>query len=239
MQAINNSNDLNIIIEEFKAFMGIKYMPNIDFVYRSVGDLDLNKKINSLAQYEFENKKHIIYLLNDFKSSNFYKSIIFHELTHCLDTYLYQDEFEIGFLKWYKEYHAGQVELLKSLGVKSIQDNVDFEMNTQVDTLLEFKTVRSILQSYLEDLNSIIGELNLNNATEILNMLFIYLGKKSICSMYAADFNENDLDERNLIKSSIGYLFPAINKIFIGFMEPDAIKKSQNLAKLFYAKLIS
>ena len=76
MQAINNSNDLNIIIEEFKAFMGIKYMPNIDFVYRSVGDLDLNKKINSLAQYEFENKKHIIYLLNDFKSANFYKSII-------------------------------------------------------------------------------------------------------------------------------------------------------------------
>ena len=31
--------------------------------------------------------------------------------------------------------------------------------------------------------------------------------------MYAADFNENDLDERNLIKSSIGYLFPAINNV--------------------------
>lgn len=208
---------------KYMKFMILRSFPNYDIIIQDI-TLDANESKQYMkaacAKYDFETQRHSL-LVNPLIDFNEY--IVFHEFTHILDTEQYANNDRIRYvdLSGYTEYHASQIELLNLLGAKKFSKKVRFKMNQIINTLSGNITV----QEYIEDKHNQAIELINNdyfseNSEYMINslgVLFNYWGLRSICEMYAKDYNENKNNDA-FLKRIPPFLYNSLDSLMHGFM---------------------
>ena len=116
--------------EEYKRFMGVEEFPLYETRIQTISIEEMDEKgcdSAAEAKYEVSNNKHTLIinsnLLDDF--------LVFHEFTHILDSHQFVKENKVIYMgiTGFSEYHASQVELVKLLGSKTIDNVPNFSMN--------------------------------------------------------------------------------------------------------------
>ena len=102
--------------KDYKAFMGIDSFPHYTFESKSVSLVKAdNEGFESLAlaKYKAETQEHTLIVADNL---NIEPYILFHEFTHILDAEIYArgDKIKYATSSGFTEYHASQIELLKT-----------------------------------------------------------------------------------------------------------------------------
>ena len=161
--------------KEYKAFMGIKAFPP----YR-VEERDSGVEVG----YDFTTYVHTLGIPSDVDRES-----LFEAFTHILDAEQYgkADEERIKYGKGFIEYHTGQVMLIHKLGTKTINDSLNFSMG---DTIGDLTVKEYVLEKYQKAVDALTSD----RPDEALWALYYFLGVKSICEMYAGDFDRGEYD---------------------------------------------
>lgn len=161
--------------KEYKAFMGIKAFPP----YR-VEETDSGVEVG----YDFTTYVHTLGIPSDVDRES-----LFEAFTHILDAEQYgkADEERIKYGKGFIEYHTGQVMLIHKLGTKTINDSLNFSMG---DTIGDLTVKEYVLEKYQKAVDALTSD----RPDEALWALYYFLGVKSICEMYAGDFDRGEYD---------------------------------------------
>lgn len=135
-------------VDEYKKFMGIDTFP--DYVLET-RELTLDKSIKTgfdslaTARYDFNMRKNILTVASQVVTLKA-DYVIFHELTHILDeeTHCKGDKIKHMANAGFTEYHASQVEMMKLIGVASIDAPCRFS-DSQCWIASKHLVVRSLL----------------------------------------------------------------------------------------------
>lgn len=126
--------------------------------------------------------------------------VIFHELTHLLDTenLVNGDKKKNAMMRGFLEYHASQIESIKILGYESLGENISFSMKQQVETVASTKSMQNFVDEPANTAKSLLKRNDFPKDLETLvttaALIFNYYGRRSICLMYAQDYQE-DVDK--------------------------------------------
>ena len=216
------------IEKEYKAFMEIDSFPHYSFELKSVSleraDIE---GFDSVAQskYKPETQEHTLIVADNLIIEPY---ILFHEFTHILDaeTYACGDKVKYVSSSGFTEYHASQIELLKMLGAKSVNEHLTFSTNKMVMTIAENKTV----QQYIDMKRNHAIELfsrkdfpkDIEQLKTAMGVLFNYWGLRSICYMYCTDYRE-ETDNRAFLRYISSDVFQAMNKLMVGWLSDGII----------------
>ena len=161
--------------KDYKAFMGIKAFPP----YR-VEETDSGVEVG----YDFTTYVHTLGIPSDVDRES-----LFEAFTHILDAEQYgkADEERIKYGKGFIEYHTGQVMLIHKLGTETINDSLNFSMGDIIGDL-------TVKEYVLEKYQKAVDALTSDRPDEALWALYYFLGVKSICEMYAGDFDRGEYD---------------------------------------------
>ena len=161
--------------KEYKAFMGIKAFPPYRIEERDSG---------AEVGYDFTTYVHTLGIPSDVD-----KETVFEAFTHILDTEQYgkADQERIKYSKSFIEYHTGQVMLIHKLGTKTVNDSLSFSMGDTIGDLTVKEYVQEKYQKVVEAFSS-------DKPEEALSAIYYFLGVKSICEMYAVDFDRNEYE---------------------------------------------
>ena len=201
------------IIEDYKCFMGLDEFPEFECDYYLLDD-STGFIYGARAEYDPISRKHKLLLPANMKLPRF---LLFHELTHIYD----MDRFSKGDVNYdfcltgYMEYHASQIELIAMMGTAKIENAFSFSMKNSVNN--SEWSVQHYIDNKLETAKSLVKKTEKQKRLDGLDVFFNYLGLKSICSMFATDFkDENSYREFAERMSSI--LFMEIRKEFCGWI---------------------
>lgn len=218
-------------ILEYSNFMGIDYSPNYELCLKEVSqeraDID---GIESPANTRFliDLQKHILCVASNLSTERY---IVFHELTHMLDSELYVKGSKVRKMGlWcYTEYHASQIGFAELLGASAVKNIKPFSMNDMCKTIsgnisiLEY--VREKQQTAISLFSRKDFPANFKKLADSLGVLFNYWGLRSICEMYATDFVE--IVDNNVFMEFIpSNHFCAINRLMHGWMNEEQIEQS-------------
>lgn len=229
--------------EEYKELLGVEHFPKYEITYKELGIKKAERQgydSFATAYYDIPTGRHILEIwsnLYTLKTAG--KAVVFHELTH-----IYDDDVIVGNDKMrylgnhaYGEYHASQMELMKLLRAKNLNDTITFSMQDKIHTVTGTKSINE----YVGEAHKLAAELisRIDFPTDIdmlkstLGIIFNYYGRRSICKMYANDYL--DSPDNVTIKR---FLTPQMEKLLNSFMEGwfDTVKVEQ-LCK-FYQNLI-
>lgn len=188
-------------IKNYLHFCGISEFPNVKIIPFSI-NLELEKKKNlgyvvlASQHYNCEQKSHTLNVWEKlWISGGNAEHIVFHELTHICDTEKYVKNKETNVaIKGYTEYHASQIEMIRALGWKSINDEVPFSLTKNINlfldncSLYEYVLVPKLTAEKLIARNDF--PKNQETLMTVLALIFNYLGRLSICKMYSTDYEE-------------------------------------------------
>ncbi|WP_334104163.1 hypothetical protein [Muricomes intestini] len=167
--------------------------------------------------------------------------LLFHEFTHILDTdmYVQKDKMKNAMYKGFSEYHAGQIDFLKVLGVKKIDPSISFSMNQIVDTVENTKAAEEYVIKSHDVSTNLINRSDFPADVETLaitvGLIFNYWGRRSICKMYAVDYVESV--DNTAIEKFIGKdLFRALDTFMNGWLEEEQIKI---IADFYFKMMVS
>ena len=228
MTEIQIKNLIKEYEKEYIEFMEIEKLPQykIDFFEINVEESDAAGFASAAqAYYNTKTDEHILRIC---KSSEIPRYIVFHEFTHILDTEMYakQDSWKYMALSGYTEYHAAQVELMIMLGADSIQTQ-DFSFT--VDVEIGNSTVRNYLNSRHQLVVNMMNRTDFPRDIEALKttvgVLYNYFGVRSICKMYAKDYEEC-VDNTAIIKILSLQLFSELNIFMNGQFDEKKIELS-------------
>jgi len=171
---------------DYKKFMGLDSFPDFDVKYFTP-DLAGDYTYGARAEFDMVTKAHMLLLPDKFDVSRF---LLFHELTHILDmeTLATGEKNHDFCLTGYMEYHASQVELMVMMGAESVKDKIAFSMQDYVEQ--SDWTVECYLKNKLDTAQRLIAERNQQTRKDGLDAFFNFLGLKSVCGMFATDFEE-------------------------------------------------
>ena len=218
-------------IDEYSFFMGIEYCPSYELQLKEISharaDID---GIESLANTRFliELKKHILCVATNLPIE---KYILFHELTHMLDSGLYVNGSKIRKmgLGGYTEYHASQIGFAELLGAPELRNIKPFSMSNICKTISGNKSILEYVREKQETAISLFSRKDFPESFEKLSdslgVLFNYWGIRSICEMYATDFVEM-VDNRIFMEYIPTNHFCAINRLMHGWLDKDQIEQS-------------
>lgn len=239
---------LNQKLTSYKKFMGIEKMPNYEI---GINEQKQNGiLVLASHNYNVNTDKHILKVSQDIYKKKNMEYILFHEFTHIYDVISYSARNpELYFAnRGYTEYHASQIELLKLLGVDSINDNLSFSLKKSIETVFGNTTVLEYTINCRNGARQLISEVNfpdsLNSLLSVLGMIFNYLGRVSICRLYASDFElyRDELEDMDFEISYLGNYFQIITSIAKGFLDEMGIVKFGDLfspmAKELYQKFV-
>lgn len=159
--------------------------------------------------------------------------ILFHEYTHAVDIerLAKKDTVRYASIKGYIEYHAAQVELMKQIGAKNIQDNLLFSMNDVVKGVANDKPVVDVLRTGKKAATDLILRpgfpTNIEMLATTMGMVFNHLGRVSICKMFAADYDkyQSELENYDSEEAFFGAdAWKLIKALMQGFMLDDEIE---------------
>lgn len=178
------SDYISQVVEQYKSFMKIDSFPSFTTEYYQLKKDGTYSHI-AKAEYSIRNNTHILLLP---RGINIPRFILFHELTHMLDTERFRNGNYIhdNCLSGYMEYHASQIELMEIVGAESVEASVSFSMKDTVDEMHE--TVQQYVDNKLELAQSLMESNNQKEKQDGIGALFNFFGLKSICDMYATDY---------------------------------------------------
>lgn len=217
--------------EDYKKFMDIEEFPAYKLQTREVS-LSLSDmrgfEVAASTHYLPQEKQHSLLISTNLR---LIKYLMFHEFTHMLDAEMYVrgDKSRYAGLSGYTEYHASQVELVQLLGANSINETEQFSMNTIIRTLAGEKTVHQYVEEKYNHAITLFSRADfpadINTLKSALGVLFNYYGLRSICEMYAVDYEEV-VDNEAFIKFIPTQLFVMMNNLMHGWMDEEKIEKS-------------
>ena len=232
-------SDIDYIVKQYKYFMCIDEFPDFEIIMRdNLTEEEIKKEYYPIAQAEFDSKngKHTL-IVNENICQDY---LLFHEFTHILDSEMYvmgDKKRNLGLLG-YTEYHASQIELLLLLKAKTINSNVSFSMTDIIKTCTGEITVKEYIETKRKCAKELFSQDGFPQNIEILEaslgVLFNYWGLRSICKMYAKDYNEV-IDNGAFLKYISSFYFCKLNNLMNGWMDEEKIEKSiEVFYMLFY-----
>lgn len=216
---------------DYKSFMGIEQFPRYTVQTKEVSLSTAESQgfeAAAAAFYQPETKQHTLLISTNL---SLFKQIVFHEFTHILDSEVYVngDNIRYAGLSGYTEYHASQVELAFLLGANSIDNIPSFSVKRILSTYAGEKSVSQYVsdkQKHAMDLFSRNDfPSNLSTLKSALGVLYNYLGLRSICEMYATDYEEI-IDNGSFLKHLSTLHFYLINNLMHGWLDQTRIDMS-------------
>ena len=183
------------------------------------------------AHYTPKTQKHTLTISSNLK---LHKQLIYHEFTHIFDSemYVYNDPERYAKLSGFTEYHASQVELMKLLGAKTVNEKISFSMSTIIDTIEGNKTVSQYVEEKRLHAVALFSRkdfpADLATLKSAMGVLFNYFGLRSICKMYATDYTEK-IDNVAFLKHISVFQFAPVNRHMYGWLDKEGIETSMNM----------
>lgn len=239
-QQIKNTLDQYII--EYSSFIGMKYSPRFDLKFKEVSQAQADiDGIDSLANTQFiiELQKHILCVSSNAPLKRY---VIFHELTHMLDSELYIKGNKIRKmgLAGYTEYHASQIGFAQLLGADVLKNIKPFSMYDVCETISGKKSVLEYVREKQETARYLFSRkdfpASLKHLSDALGVLFNYWGLRSICEMYATDFAEV-VDNGIFMEFIPSVHFCAINRLMHGWLDEKQIEQSMVLYNTIFCTI--
>ena len=195
------NNFINKCIRQYADFMGIDKMPSFDIAPINLSLDEANKKgYGSFAThyYDINTGAHRLEVWKDlYRPQLNAEYLLYHEFTHIVDTETYsnRDKMKNVAIKGYTEYHAAQIDFLRILGAKSINSFSSFSLNQELETILR----RESALDYVLDAHNTAATLiarpdfpaDIATLATTIGLLFNYLGRLSVCKMYAEDYGSH------------------------------------------------
>lgn len=230
---------INTFVDEYKHFMGIEQFPSyvlqtkeVSYIMAELQGFDFVAQAN----YKVDIHQHTLCISTNLLLS---KDVMFHEFTHMLDSEMYVrgDKVRYAGLSGYTEYHASQVQLAQLLGAKSINDIPSFKMDAIISTFAGEKTVAQyVFEKYQHAVDLFSRSdfpADLNTLKTAFGVLYNYWGYRSICEMYATDYEEN-INNSAFMKFIPTSQFVTINRLMHGWLDDVKI----DLSILLYNAII-
>lgn len=218
-------------VNEYLEFMGLEGFPAYQLEYKEVSLLKSDAKgFDSIAEASYQplTGQHILTVSSNLLLS---KYVIFHELTHILDseTYAKGDKMRYAGLSGYTEYHASQIELVQLLGAKCIDAIPSFSMSTIISTFSGEKSVGKYVQEKYQHAIDLFSRRDfpsdINTLKSAFGVLYNYWGLRSICEMYATDFTES-INNGAFLKFIPTFNFALLNTLMHGWLDKGKIDSS-------------
>ena len=221
-------------LNAYKKFTGITSLPKFEIATFEPSLENFEKQgYCSAATHEYtcSSGKHTISVWSDLHKHPHADHLLFHEFTHMHDiaTHVFRDSMRNIVITGYTEYHAGQIGFLKLLNATSIFEPISFSLDQCIETLFERMTVLAYMKSRHDTVKEIIGKPGFPGSFETLiaalGAAFSYLGKLSICRMYARDYDsyKSLLEDTSMEDTLFGWHFVALKKELTNFLSPSAI----------------
>lgn len=187
---------IKLFESEFKQFVGIKEFPSYQLSTKEVSLAVADSRGFDSAASTFYNPKTNSHTLQISTNLVLSKYLVFHEFTHILDADIYAngDSTKYAGLSGYTEYHASQIELMQLLGAKTANDKISFKMDTIICTFSGEKSVAQYVQEKQHHAIQLFSRedfpADINTLKSAFGVLYNYWGLRSICKMYASDYEE-------------------------------------------------
>ena len=126
------------------------------------------------------------------------KESLFEALNHIYATekFVKADQERLKYSKGFIEYHTGQVMFINRLGAKTVNDSLSFSMGDVIGEMT--------VEEYVQDkYRKAVDAFGTQEPAEALPALYYFLGVKSICEMYAGDFDRSKYD-MNIFSEKLG-----------------------------------
>ena len=233
--------------KEFKELLEIDNFPKYDVQYKEL-TMEKSEKEGfdsfATAYYDIPTGKHILEIW-----SNLYtlgeagKQVVFHELTHMLDDEMYVDRDKIKYLSnhGFTEYHASQIEFLKLLSVSSTSKGTSFSINETIDTVSGKKSIKEFVEAPHAHATELINRAdfpaNIETLKVTLGIIFNYYGRRSICKMYAVDY-EDSADNSTIAKLITTPMVTFLNTYMTGWFDKARIDVLGNIYKTMILSLV-
>lgn len=224
-------------IESFMTFISISSLPEIQMIPMTLSPSDAHAKgFGSLAThyYDVSTGHHTLKIWEDIYKPQLHADyLVFHELTHVVDTekYAQRDKMKNVAIKGYTEYHAAQIDFLKVLGAETASEGRVFSLSQRIVTIIKEQTALSFVLAAHEAVLALLTRSDFPRDLEALvtalGMIFNYIGRKSICKMYASDYCEftcllNDtIIESNFLGQDV---YNALDTMLTGWLSESLIE---------------
>lgn len=220
----------NIYAETEKCFMkleGCDSFPayEIEFKSASLERADcIGFEAAASTKYDCQTGKHTLVISDNLPQ---YRYLLIHEFTHILDDerYVNGDKIKYVGLRGYSEYHASQNELMFLLGLRKNNEN-SFSMYTQIETLGGKMSVAEYVELKRKHAEKLFSSdmflKNIDVLISALGVLFNYWGLRSICKMYATDYEEI-IDNAAFLLHLSSREFAAFNHMMQGWLDENTI----------------
>lgn len=166
--------------------------------------------------------------------------LVFHELTHIWDSELYSQKNNIKHMsnKGYTEYHASQIDFMKALGADNIKDPFSFSMDQQFETIGGIKTARDYADQPRKHAAELIRRkdfpADIATLSTTMGIIFNYYGKRSICKMYAEDYDDN-ADMSAIVKLLGKEMVQLLDVLMLGWFDTEKVSL---IDKIFGKRII-
>lgn len=231
MNRIDYTTKLKEYESNFKKFMGIDTFPQYTLYTKEVSLWVADTQgYDSAASthYDIQSNSHTFTVSTNLILCEY---LMFHEFVHMLDSELYVKNDKIRYLgiSGFTEYHASQIELLAMLGVRSINDEPSFSMDTIIQTFSGDKSVKQYISEKQQHAIELFSRADFPSNIETLKssfgVLHNYWGLRSICEMYATDYTEN-IENQSFLNYIPTNVFVLLNRLMRGWLNDSAIDAS-------------
>lgn len=246
----NMSNEEQLLLKtyidkcakKYTMFIEIDELPPYEIIAQTISLEGASKKGFGAFATHFYNVAADTHHLNVW--SEIYKPqlhaeyLLFHEFTHILDVEMYVQrdrERNVAF-RGFTEYHAAQVEFMRLLKAEKISTQISFTMNQ----IFETAGGRMTANDYVVKAHNLASDLiarddfpaDLETFSATLGLVFNYWGRRSICKMYASDYQEQV--DGSAFEKLLGHdAYKALNVFMNGWQTETQI----NLIGNFYFKM--
>lgn len=235
---------VNQSAQRYIGFMGIEKFPPFRILEKKMSLSNATKKgFDSFAShhYDIPTGIHSLEVWSDIYQPQLHAEyLLFHEFTHILDTemYVHKDKIKNVMYRGFSEYHAGQIDFLKVLGVNKVDADISFSMKQMLETVENPKSAEKFVIAAHDTSTNLISRSDFPADVETLaitfGLIFNYWGRRSICKMYAVDYVEK-VDNEAIEKFVGKEPFKALDVFMNGWLAEEQIK----LIGEFYFKMIA
>lgn len=236
---------VNQSAKRYADFMGIDKVPQFKIIEKKISLSDANRKgFGSFEShhYELTTGIHSLEVWSDIYQPQLHAEyLLFHEFTHILDTerYVRKDKIKNVMYRGFTEYHAGQIDLLKILGGKRVDEHYSFSMEQRLESVGNPKTVEEFVDAAHDTATSLINREDFPADVETLSitigLIFNYWGRRSICRMYAVDYAEK-VDNATIEKLIGSERYKALDELTYGWLDEVQIKR---MAESYFELILS
>ena len=218
--------------EEYMRLLNLISFPEFELRYKEPSSTENANNLfvsNGAAKYDCATGQHYLELDADIHTKgNVAKQTVFHEFTHILDNEKFvRKDYQRYIANFgYSEYHAAQIGFLKALNIVCIDQEKAFSMGDLIDTpsgnisISDYVLEPILLATYA--IRQIAFPKDFDELLKILGLIFNFYGKRSVCKMYANDYDDvadKDAIEKLLTPAKVRFL----NNHLVGWLDNNGV----------------